>query len=63
MHMISRKDLNSAELENLIISRFPTTVLTARGEIQTKEEVSYAVSICSFFFFQLISKPNIITAG
>ena len=49
MHMMSRMDLNFAQLENLMISRFPTTVLTAIGEVQTLEEVSYARSICSFF--------------
>ena len=38
MHMISKKDLNSAELETLTTSRSPTTVITANGEVQTHEE-------------------------
>ena len=38
MHMISKKDLNSAELETVTTSRSPTTVITANGEVQTHEE-------------------------
>ena len=38
MHMVSKKDLNSAELETMRTSRSPTTVMTANGEVQTKEE-------------------------
>ena len=38
MHMISKKDLNSAELETVTTSRSPTTVETANGEVQTNEE-------------------------
>ena len=36
MHMISKKELNSAELETLTISRSPMTVITANGEMLTK---------------------------
>ena len=32
MHMVSKKDLNSAELETMRTSRSPTTVMTANGE-------------------------------
>ena len=38
MHMVSRKDRNSAELETVRISKNPTTVMTANGEVLTKEE-------------------------
>ena len=38
MHMISRKDFNSAELETVTTSRCPTTVITANAEVQTHEE-------------------------
>ena len=38
MHMISKKDLNSAELETVTTSRSPTTVITANGEVQTHVE-------------------------
>ena len=37
MHMISKKDLNSAELETLTTSRSATTVITANGEVSVKE--------------------------
>ena len=37
MHMLSRKDPNSAELEPVRVSRSPMTVVTTNGEGQTKE--------------------------
>ena len=43
MHMISKKDLNDAELETVTISRSPTTVITANGEVQTHEEATVYV--------------------
>ena len=36
MHMLPKKDLNSAELETVRVSKSPTTVVTANGEVQTK---------------------------
>ena len=36
VHMVSKKDLNSAELETMWISRNPTTVMTANGEVQNR---------------------------
>ena len=41
MHMISKKDLNSAELETVTTSRSPTTVTKANGEVQTNEEATF----------------------
>ena len=38
MHMISKKDLNSAEMDTLTKSYSPTIVITANGEVQTHEE-------------------------
>ena len=38
MHMLSRKDLNSAELETVGVSQNPTTVVAANGEVQTNYE-------------------------
>ena len=38
MHMISKKDLNSAEMDTLTKSCSPTTVKTANGEVQMHEE-------------------------
>ena len=37
MHMVSKRDLNSAELDTMRISRNPTTVMTANGEVQTRQ--------------------------
>ena len=42
MHMLSKKDLDSAELETMRTSRSPTTVMTASGEVQTREEATVA---------------------
>ena len=38
MHMMSKKDLSSDELDTLRRSRNPTVVLTARSEVHTNEE-------------------------
>ena len=43
MHMISHKDLNSAELETVTTSRSPMTVITANGEVQTNEDATVYV--------------------
>ena len=40
MHMLSKKDLGSGELETLRRSRNPTTVATADGEVQTNARSS-----------------------
>ena len=37
MLMVSRTDLHSSELETVRISKSPTTVVTANGEVRTKE--------------------------
>ena len=39
MHMVSKKDLDSAELD-MRTSSSPTTVMTANGEVQTREEAT-----------------------
>ena len=38
MHIVSKKDLDSAELETMRTSRSLTTAMTANGEVQTREE-------------------------
>ena len=43
MHVVSKKDLHSAELETMRISRNPATVMTANGEVQTREEAKVCV--------------------
>ena len=44
MHMISKKDLNSAEMHTLTKSCSPTIVITANGEVQTHEETTVYVN-------------------
>ena len=43
MHIVRKKDLNSAELETMRTSRSPTVVMTANGEVQTREEATVYV--------------------
>ena len=47
--MDSKKDLNSAELETMRTSRSPTTVMTANGEVQKREEATENVKEFDFF--------------
>ena len=48
MHILSKKDLSSDEMETLQRSRTPTTVVTANGEVQTrKHKCTFTTSICS----------------
>ena len=49
MHMISKKDLNSAELDTVTTSRSPTTGITANGEVQTHEEATVHVKELDIF--------------
>ena len=41
--MLSRKDLNSADLETVRVSKSPTTVVAANDTVQTKEEATVYV--------------------
>ena len=43
MHMVSKEDLNSAELETVRISKNPTMMVTANGEVLAKEEATVYV--------------------
>ena len=52
MHMVSEKDLNSAELETMRTSGSPTTV-TANGEVQTREEATVHVKQLDLFVIKL----------
>ena len=49
MHMGSRKDLNSAELETVRVSKSPTTGVTANGEVPTKDEATVYVRELDLF--------------
>ena len=57
MHMVSEKDLNSAELETMRTSRSPSTVTTANGEVQTREEATvYVTELDSFVTVMLLKE-------
>ena len=49
MHMLSKKNLSSGELETLPRSTNPTTVATANGEVQTNEEAQVYVHALDLF--------------
>ena len=49
MHMLSWKDLNSAELETASVSKSPTTVVAATGEVQTNDEATVYVKELDMF--------------
>ena len=49
MHMISKKELNSAEVDTLTTLKSPTTVITANGEVQTHEEATVYVKELDVF--------------
>ena len=63
--MLSRKDLNSAELETVRVSKSQTTVVTANGEVQTKEEATVCVKEMDFFVTAklLEDTPAILSLG
>ena len=65
MHMISKKDLNSVELETLTTSRSPTTVMTANGEVQTHEEATVYVKELEKFLTMKVLKdtPAVLSPG
>ena len=65
IHMISKKDLNSAEKETVTTWRSPTTVFTANGEVQTHEEASVFVKELDFFLTMKILEdtPAVLSLG
>ena len=65
MHMISRTDLNSAELETLTTSRSATTVITANGEVQTHEEATVYVKELDLFLTMKVldNTPAVLSLG
>ena len=65
MHMISKKDLNSSELETLTTSRSPSTVITANGEVQTHEEATVFVKELDLFLTMKVLEdtPAVLSPG
>ena len=58
MHMLSKKVLNSDELETLQKSGNPTTVATAAEKVQTSEEAQKNVHDLDLFDLQLYHLEN-----
>ena len=65
MHMISKKDLNSAEFGTVTTSRSPMTVMTAIGEVQTNEEATvYVRELDIFLTMKLLEyTPAVLSLG
>ena len=65
MHMISKQDLNSAELETLTKSCSPTIVITANGEVQTQEEATVYVKELDIFLTMKVldNTPAVLSLG
>ena len=59
MHMLSKKDLSSDEMDTLRRSRNPTTEVTANGEVQTnKEAQAYVHDLDLFVTVQLLEETS-----
>ena len=65
MHMISKKDLNDAEMDTLTKSCSPTIVITANGEVQTHEEaIVYVKELEKFLTMKVLeSTPAVLSLG
>ena len=65
MHMVNKKDLNSAELDTVRTSRSPTTVMTANGEVQTREEATVHVKHSDLFVKVMLLEgtPAVLSLG
>ena len=65
VHMLSKKDLSSNEIDTLRSSRNPTTVVTANGEVQTNEEAQVYVHDLDLFVTVKLSDdtPAVLSLG
>ena len=65
MQVLSRKDLNAAEWETVRVSRSPTTVVTANGEVLTKEETTVCVRELDLFVTVMLVEdtPAVLSLG
>ena len=65
MHMVSKRDLDSAELETMRTSRSPTTVMTANGEVQTRDEATVYVKELDLFVTVMLLEetPAVLSLG
>ena len=65
MHMISRKDLNSAEMDTLTKSSSPTIVMTANEDAQAHEEATVYVKELDIFLTMKVLEgtPAVLSLG
>ena len=65
MHTLSRKDMNSVELETVRVSKSPTTVVTANGEKQTNDEATVYVKELDLFVTVMLldDTPAVLPLG
>ena len=65
MHMISKKDLNSAEMETLTKSCSLTIAITANGEVQTHEVATVYVKELDLFLTMKVleNTPAVLSLG
>ena len=65
MHMLSRKDLNSAEMETVRVSKNPLAVIIADGEVHTKEEATVYVKVLDLFVTVMLldDTPAVLSRG
>ena len=65
MHMVNKRDLNSAELETMRTSKSPTTVMTANGEVQTREEATVDAKELDLFVKVMLLEetPAVLSLG
>ena len=65
MHMISKKDLNFAEMDTSTKSCSPATVITANGEVQTHEEGTVYVKELDIFLTMKVleNTPAVLSLG
>ena len=63
--MISKKDLNSAEMDTLTKSCSPSTVITASGEVQTHEEATVYIKEFDIFLTMKVleNTPAVLSLG
>ena len=65
IHMISKKNLNDAEMDTLTKSCSPTIVITANGEVQTHEEATvYVKELEKFLTMKVLENtPAVLSLG
>ena len=65
MHLASQRDLRFADLETMKIWKYPMTVMTANGEVQTREEATVYVREVDLFVTVMFLEetPSFLSLG